>query len=77
MHATDGSLSVRKTSESTELALDEFNGRIRPDDPGDGSLSVIQLTTKTWEIRVNRNHERLANEAEIEDAYDDRRTAIF
>jgi hypothetical protein len=32
MHALDGSLSVRKTSESTKLALDEFNDRIRPDD---------------------------------------------
>jgi hypothetical protein len=38
MHTLGGSLSVRKTSESTERALDKFNDRIRPDDRDGGSF---------------------------------------
>jgi hypothetical protein len=77
MRTTDGSVSVCKTSGSTELARDEFNDRIRPADPGGCSLSVIQRTTESWEIRVNRNHERPANPAELEDADNERRTVKF
>ena len=77
MRTSGGSLSVRKTSGSTELVRDEFNDRIRPDNCGGCSLSVFQRTTETWDIAVNRNHERTANPAELEDADNEHRTVTF
>jgi hypothetical protein len=77
MRALGGSVSVRKTSGSTELARDEFNDCIRPDNRGDCTLSVFQRTSETLEIRFNHSHERPANEGELVDADDERRTAII